>query len=167
LLLLVAGAFAFQPPNGAARENMRPKTSAVAHVVSPAPPVLAPAPVKAFTLQVDPTPQNASITLDGESLGTGYIVRTLPRDGRSHTIVVSAEGYRSRELHFTDAAPIADVMLELIPAVTTPPPAPPRVAWVARRGIRNAVPSVKQHPATSDTAASAPRATSNGAPIVY
>jgi hypothetical protein len=37
---------------------------------------------------------------------------TLPRDGREHRLVVTAEGYERAELTFTDAPPPAELALE-------------------------------------------------------
>lgn len=62
-------------------------------------------------LKVRATPDDARFELDGEHVGTGSLTRTLPRDGRSHRLVVSATGYEPQTYEFTDAPPPAEVTL--------------------------------------------------------
>jgi hypothetical protein len=68
--------------------------------------------VATFEATVTVTPESASIELDGQQVGVGTWTASLPRDGRAHTLRVSAEGHTSAELTFTDEPPPATLTLE-------------------------------------------------------
>lgn len=59
----------------------------------------------AYALAVRVVPENAAFELDGVPAGTGSLSRSLPRDGRSHTLRVSAPGFEALLLSFDDAHP--------------------------------------------------------------
>jgi serine/threonine-protein kinase len=106
--------------------------------VSPAAAVTTPA---TFRLNLRTVPESARIDLDGQPAGSGTLTRDLPRDGRSHSLRVSADGYEPEMLMFADVAPAEQVTLrrhDVAQAVApvrnppvvrpvTPPVAAPRV----------------------------------------
>ena len=69
-----------------------------------------------FDATLSVTPASASIELDGVVAGTGSWSATLPRDGRAHRLVVTADGYARTELTFTDAPPPRELALERRPS---------------------------------------------------
>ncbi|MBK6533848.1 MAG: hypothetical protein IPF99_30955 [Deltaproteobacteria bacterium] len=108
-----------------------------------------------FRLSLRTVPATARIELDGQPVGTGSLTRELPRDGRSHALRVTADGYQPEMLMFADVAPAELVTLNrrateaAAPALvvvapvarTVPPPevaagagAEPRGAWASRAG---------------------------------
>ena len=58
-----------------------------------------------FTLDLQVTPATALIEIDGTVAGTGQVSKTLPRDGRSHVLRLSAPGYESLLVEFKDTSP--------------------------------------------------------------
>jgi len=66
------------------------------------------------TIRVDVTadPPHASFTLDGRAAGNHALAEVVPRDGRTHEIIVTAEGYASSRITFTDAPPPNAIRLE-------------------------------------------------------
>ena len=71
-----------------------------------------------FTIDVKVTPPTASIEIDGVAVGTGSVSRPFPRDGKTHTLRVSALGHESMLVEFTDAPPPA--ALALRPTAASP-----------------------------------------------
>jgi hypothetical protein len=78
--------------------------------------------------QVDSSvePSHAELWLDGERVGVARVQRALPRDGRAHSLRVSAEGYAPTTLLFVDAPPPAQIVLEKLD--TPAPPSQPAAA---------------------------------------
>jgi eukaryotic-like serine/threonine-protein kinase len=64
-----------------------------------------------FDVALATVPAEALIELDGEPVGTGYLFRTFPRDGRARELRVSADGYRDAIATFTDAPPPSVIRL--------------------------------------------------------
>ncbi|MBX3220117.1 MAG: protein kinase [Labilithrix sp.] len=58
-----------------------------------------------FTLELEVTPATALIEIDGVAAGSGQVSRTFPRDGKSHTLRLSAPGYESLLVEFKDSNP--------------------------------------------------------------
>ncbi|MBX3217996.1 MAG: protein kinase [Labilithrix sp.] len=88
-----------------------------------------------FTLDLQVTPATALIEIDGVAAGSGQISRSFPRDGKTHTLRLSAPGYESLLVEFKDSSP--------------PPPA---------IGLRPSVPSAA-------TSGAAPVATGRQPPV--
>jgi len=80
----------------AATAPMAPSVDAV--------PVVQPLPAR-FTVQMTAVPPSARFTLDGQPAGSGTLTRELAKDGTSHTLEVSADGFETQRITFTDAAP--------------------------------------------------------------
>ena len=70
-------------------------------------PIVVPVPARpaSFRVAVDVEPPEAEITLDDEPPVQGRLDLELARDGRHHRLVVSAPGYRTRDVTFVDAPP--------------------------------------------------------------
>lgn len=58
-----------------------------------------------FVVSIAAEPSSAMLELDGMHAGVGRMERSLPRDGRSHVLRLSAPGFISREVTFRDVAP--------------------------------------------------------------
>jgi eukaryotic-like serine/threonine-protein kinase len=148
--------------------------------VDPAPvaqPVLA-----RFTVQITAEPPTASFTLDGEPSGRGTLMRELAKDGTPHTLEISADGFETRRITFTDAAPVErEVTLvarsEQPPArtvaeVKTGPASEPRVRRPASAARKPAAPAAGPPSSESPEGAPAREGTrrtvgSNDAPVLY
>lgn len=72
-------------------------------------------------------PPTAAIEIDGEAAGVGSA--SLPRDGQPHTVRVSADGYRERELR---VAPRDDQPLHITLQPADPPPETERASPAPR-----------------------------------
>jgi hypothetical protein len=72
-------------------------------------PVATAVPEFVVRLEVDPT--NAAILLDGIQVGPGAFKKSLPRDGRAHEVLVSAPGYVSERIAFSDVPPRQHMVL--------------------------------------------------------
>ena len=57
-----------------------------------------------FLLDLQVTPDAALIEIDGAVAGTGRVSKAFPRDGRSHTLRLSAAGYESLLVEFKDTS---------------------------------------------------------------
>jgi len=79
--------------------------------VQPPPTTPRPAPLATFEAALSTTPPSSRIELDGELVGSGTWTTTLPRDGRPHRLRVSADGFETTELVFTDSPPPSTVTL--------------------------------------------------------
>ncbi|MEM7447907.1 MAG: serine/threonine-protein kinase [Myxococcota bacterium] len=67
---------------------------------------------KSFTVRVKAEPAHVTMELDGLTAGKGSsLVRTLPVDGRAHTLTVSAEGYDTQQFTFVNYPPPSEVRL--------------------------------------------------------
>jgi serine/threonine-protein kinase len=89
-------------------------------VAAPGPAVTTASPPSTFAVRTSATPPAARFELDGRELGTGPIALELPLDGASHRLIVSADGYVSRDIVFRDASPPATIDLEAVPAEVQP-----------------------------------------------
>lgn len=58
-----------------------------------------------FTLDLQVTPATALIEIDGVAAGSGQVSRSFPRDGKTHTLRLSAPGYESLLVEFKDSNP--------------------------------------------------------------
>ncbi|MBX7195316.1 MAG: protein kinase [Sandaracinaceae bacterium] len=136
------------PSEGTPSEGTPPEATAT-HEGSE-PPATTPA---TFAAALSVTPPSARIELDGVEVGRGQWSASLPRDGAAHRVRVSAEGYQTTELVFTDAPPPASVALER-----------------ARRGGGGARPSGEDPPSTTGsmdtTPMSGPQVGANGSFIL-
>ena len=70
-----------------------------------------------FTLRVTGLPAEAQFTLDGEAAGSGTLVRQLPKDGKAHVLELSAAGFETKRVTFTDANAPSEVVLSALPAI--------------------------------------------------
>jgi serine/threonine-protein kinase len=76
-------------------------------------------------LQLRALPASAKITLDGERELENPFVGNVPKDGKEHVLVVSAEGYKTKEHKVLfDSDVVLDLSLEAEPQADTPPPEP-------------------------------------------
>jgi eukaryotic-like serine/threonine-protein kinase len=86
----------------------------------------APSAVPTFTVDVAVTPNAASIELDGAGAGTGRVSKAFVRDGKSHALRLSAPGYESLLVEFSDATPPpTTIALRPLAVPTGAPPAAP------------------------------------------
>lgn len=129
-------------PRGGASEGDSAGTSEVAAVpstVDAAPAALRPVPdatvptnrlPDTFEIAIRARPDHATFVLDGEVVATGTYSAVLPRNGDTHTLRVSAEGYQSSSIVFRDAPPPELVVLEKLaaraPTYGRDPVRPPR-----------------------------------------
>ncbi|HVZ32199.1 MAG TPA: DUF4388 domain-containing protein [Polyangiaceae bacterium] len=74
------------------------------------------APARELFVDLQPEPSDAEVWLDGKLAGTGPQALRLARDGRLHEVRVSAEGYVSQTLLFTDRPPAGRVALSPLAA---------------------------------------------------
>ena len=103
-----------------------------------------------FVVALETEPATARIEIDGELAGVGHASRSLARDGSEHRLRVSANGYQSAELTFSDSRrPPERVVLMAVPqqvvaAVTASAAAAPRPRVAPRvvPAVRRPVPPV-------------------------
>jgi len=105
------------------------------------------APVETFHVDLRVIPESATITLDGREVGRGRVLWDLPRDGRAHRLRASAPGFVPRDLEFTDAAPVTELVL-----VPTAPMGRALIPAPAPLPAATALPPVPQMLATPDAA---------------
>jgi serine/threonine protein kinase len=128
LVALVAGGGFLLGTSG----ERRGSTAPVAQVPTP------------YVVAIEVTPVNARLELDGEFVGNGRLTRSLPRDGQSHRLRMSAAGYANREISFdADRRPPERVMLERVePPSVAPLPVPTQTPRpVAAQVVRAPAPS--------------------------
>ena len=128
LVALVAGGGFLLGTSG----ERRGSTAPVAQVPTP------------YVVAIEVTPVNARLELDGEFVGNGRLTRSLPRDGQSHRLRMSAAGYANREISFdADRRPPERVMLERVePPSGAPSPVPTQTPRpVAAQVVRAPAPS--------------------------
>lgn len=65
-----------------------------------------------YAVAITVSPATTLIELDGARAGVGAVARTMHRDGTTHTLRLTANGYAARDLSFTDASPPEHVTLE-------------------------------------------------------
>jgi serine/threonine-protein kinase len=135
-----------------------------------------PAPPELFTVQIIAEPPTASIVLDGDAPVAGTLTRQLVKDGKPHTLEISAEGFEPKRITFTDAAPAADQLklvarVEPAPSVVPPEPAAPAEPAPRKResSVRKASSPPSAAPPAGDAPKERPRRTvgSNDAPLLY
>jgi serine/threonine-protein kinase len=68
--------------------------------------------VETDAVAISATPSSARIVIDGDELGTGTYQGKMLKDGRTHELVVRADGYTAFRTVFTDVAPAGDITLE-------------------------------------------------------
>ena len=131
-----------------------------------------------FTLRVTGTPAAAQFTLDGEAAGSGTLVRQLPKDGKAHVLELSASGYESKRVTFTDADAPSEVVLQALPVVGEPKGEPAAVRPAAAvvqepKGDKRANASSKRAPKPATSTATTPATPrpaltgSNDSPVLY
>ena len=83
-----------------------------------------------FELTVRVEPADATLTFDGEIVAVGSYAAVLPRNGDTHTLRVSANGYQPSSFVFRDAPPpevvVLDKLAEPLPTHGRDPVRPPR-----------------------------------------
>jgi len=159
---------------GIARREPDPESSAAAVTQdaknADTAPVRAAAP-ELFMVSVTADPPTSSIVLDGDPAAIGTLTRQLAKDGKPHTLEISAEGFEPKRITFTDAPPAAD-QLKLAPraapaATPAEPFAPTGAIEPAPRKPRK--PSSPQGTPPTNVSKETPRRTvgSNDAPLLY
>jgi serine/threonine-protein kinase len=99
----------------------------------------APRTAESFKVSVNASPDTAKIELDGSAVGTGSFERELPRDGKRHTMTVSADGFVPQTLVFRDEPPPSSVALAAVPKPATEPSAPTLADRPAPASVRRKV----------------------------
>ena len=80
-----------------------------------------------YQVRVEVTPKTARFIFDGEPVSPaadGTFARRVRRDGRVHTLHISAPGHVSHALTFLDASPVDRVALAPVPVPPLPSPPP-------------------------------------------
>jgi eukaryotic-like serine/threonine-protein kinase len=77
------------------------------------------APAQEFTVDLSVVPQNAAIEVDGAPAGAGRLTRSFPRDGKKHSVRLSAAGYETMLLEVDETRPLPPAVA-LRPHTTTP-----------------------------------------------
>jgi len=128
---------------------------------------------KPIMLALNVEPATAEIVIDGVMVGTGRFSGTIPRDGSTHALTLSAPGYQPRTIKFRDTAPPESITLEPSPPAKDVTGAtsttPPRVVRRTPKRPKTPVnPDTKKTLATKqpDGKQTTPTATTNGKPQV-
>ncbi len=128
-----------------------------------------------FTLHVAADQPSARIVLDGEAAGVGTLTRQLAKDGKLHTVQISADGFETKRVTFVDAPPDPDELKLIARAIPAPaieqapqPAASERPRKSGAPSRKTSTPSAASSPAPG-TDAPAPRRKvgSNDAPVLY
>lgn len=61
--------------------------------------------IERFELELSAQPKGARFLLDGEPAGLDTLRKSLPRDGKKHSVRVEAPGHEPQTIEFQDAAP--------------------------------------------------------------
>ena len=78
-----------------------------------------------FSVQVQAIPDTATLEIDGVVAGTGRVAQTFPRDGRAHTLRVSAPGYDAMLVPFDERrTPPESIALRTSPTSASPSSTP-------------------------------------------
>jgi hypothetical protein len=121
-------------------------------------PAPAPEEPEPFVVAVTTVPGKAELELDGERVGRGRLRRSLPADHEKHVLRVSAEGFESRVLEFTDRPPPAKVVLVALPPPVEDVGVPEEPSLKApSNASSNASSSGSSNPSMPSLAAPAPR----------
>lgn len=176
LLVLALGGVALAVGMTRRPSTMEDSSAATAQPAMVAPEPVRQAPPQVFTVQTTTDPPNARITLDGEPCGIGSFTRELAKDGKLHTLEVSADGFETRSLTFIDAAP-QEREVRLVASAGTvtsaePPGAPavvPSEPRSRKRDARKSVdePSQAPPPVAAPAKGKRPTVGSNDAPVLY
>jgi hypothetical protein len=155
----IAGRKTAEPESSAAAVTQDVKKTDTAKI-RPAEPEL-------FTVSVSADPPTSSLVLDGDPAVVGTLTRQLAKDGKPHTLEISAEGFEPKRITFTDAPPAAGelkLVARAAPVVVTPEPLAPEPAPRKPRK-----PSSAQGTPAGDAPKETPRRTvgSNDAPLLY
>jgi serine/threonine-protein kinase len=117
LLLGVGGIVWFEPPILELFDKPKPipsrgneKPNAVQPAVT-APDRKVSKPIATYRVVIRTEPGSAKLELDGNPVGTSSLALELPRDGTTHLLRVSAEGYQTREVTFRDEPPPESIEL--------------------------------------------------------
>jgi serine/threonine-protein kinase len=141
----------------------RAEPPAAAPVSAPAPVAAHPSPAapspqpRLVRIELEVTPPEAEIELDGAKVGVGSLTRAIAADGRVHSLRVSAPGHVPQTLSFLDAPPPRTLTLYRTP--NAPAAAAPRKSKPAKTGA--AQPSGR-----GPAAPAGPRVGANQAPII-
>jgi serine/threonine-protein kinase len=100
-----------------------------------------------YVVTVEVVPATARVEVDGETLGSGQVSRSFPRDGRHHRMRVSASGYVASEFDF-DAERRPAERIELT-AVPVPIPEPVPMPVVLREVVARPAPGLRPRPAAA------------------
>jgi hypothetical protein len=90
-----------------------------------------PASATELRVEVEATPRDATLSLDGGPASTGRLARSVARDGRTHELRVAAAGYETARFLFSDMPPPA--LIELVATADSLPAAPDPRAATRRR----------------------------------
>jgi hypothetical protein len=121
-------------PSPATPEESGPVSAAraaVARAPIEAPPTSLPGPAASLPdllVEVETVPIEATLWLDGASAAQGRLSLRLPRDGRTHEMRVTAPGYGTERIVFSDTPPPS--LITLVPAAKAEQRAPERSAEV-------------------------------------
>jgi serine/threonine-protein kinase len=63
-----------------------------------------------YAIDVQTSPESAALELDGVAVGSGQLVKQLPRDGQQHVLRVSAPGYETLLVQFDETRRPPNVM---------------------------------------------------------
>jgi hypothetical protein len=101
-------------------------------------------------VEVEATPKDATLSLDGGQAATGRLALSVARDGRTHELRVAAAGYETARFLFSDMPPPA--LIELVATADSLPAAPEPRAVARRRlpSLRRAALPAEPAPATAD-----------------
>jgi serine/threonine-protein kinase len=158
----------------ALRKTAEPESNAAAvtqdtKVADTAP--VRPAPPELFTVSITADPPTSSIVLDGDAAAIGTLTRQLAKDGKPHTLEISAEGFEPKRITFTDAPPAAGELKLVARAAPAAAPAEPLAPTSATEPAprKPRKPSSAQGTTPGDAPKETPRRTvgSNDAPLLY
>ncbi|HEY1551022.1 MAG TPA: serine/threonine-protein kinase, partial [Kofleriaceae bacterium] len=117
---------------------------------APTPPVVA----TSIRIEVIVSPAEATLFLDGKSLGTNPYVGALPHDSQIHQLDVKADGYIPVARRFiADSDQTVQLRLDPVKQVAITPPEPPTIAHAQVKQVRG------QHPIVHATTPVAPPVT--------
>ena len=105
----------------------------------------APTPSADIAFTVEASPADATIELDGKVIARGTYAGTFPRDGKTHTMRVTHDGYETREVTFRSSAPPSKIELAALPTKPATAPSAETSAAVSPTAevVSDAAPSTK------------------------